>query len=81
MPVCIGGRALDVSSVAHRDQHFRVSNQIFQLDLFDFIHNLRAAVVAIRLMNFLQLRSDHLFQLFVAGKNFAQLGDQIADRF
>ncbi len=40
---------------------------------------MRAAVVAVGLVDFAQLAGDDLLELFVAGENFAQLCNQVAD--
>src|SRR6266478_5389428 len=39
--------ALDVAGVAHGDGHIGVRDEVFELDLLHFVHDLRAAVVAI----------------------------------
>ena len=47
MAVDVNRSALDVAGVADGDGHFFVFDQVFELDLFDAIDDLRAAVVAI----------------------------------
>src|SRR6266567_4276871 len=79
MPVRVRRRALDVSGVADGDQHLRVGDQVFELDLVDLVHDLRAPVIAEVLLNFLQLADDHGLQLLLARQNFFQLGDALAD--
>ena len=44
--------ALDVAGMADRDGHFFVFDQVFELDLFDAVNNLRAALIAIELHHF-----------------------------
>src|ERR1700730_4299009 len=79
MAIGISRGALDVAVMAHGNQHFRVSDQVFELDFVDLVYDLRASSVAIGLLDFLQLAGDYLLQLFVAGKDFFQLGDVLAD--
>ena len=73
-------RALDVAGMAHRDEHVGVGDQIFELDLIDLVDDLRAAVVAVRLLHFLQLAGDDRLQFLVARKNFFEFRDVLADR-
>jgi hypothetical protein len=40
---------------------------------------LRPAVVAVGLVDFPELRGDDCLELFVAGQNFAEFGDEFAD--
>ena len=40
-----------------------------------------SAFVPVSFLHFLQLAGDDLFQLFVTGKHFFQLGDVLANRF
>src|SRR6267378_663222 len=77
--VRVRGRPLDVARVAHGDQHLRVGDQVFELDLVDLIDNLRAPVVAVGFVYFAQLRDDDLPEFLVARQNFAQLGDQFTN--
>src|SRR5580765_382147 len=81
--VTIGVRrgALDVAGVAHRDQHLGVGDQVFQLDLVDFVDDLSAAVVAKRFLDVTQFGNDHRLELFLAGQNFFQLSDALPNRF
>src|SRR5216684_996300 len=65
--------------MADGDQHVGVCDQVFELDLVDLVDDLRAAIVAVRLLHFLELAGDDLLQLFVAGEDFFQLGDVLAD--
>src|SRR5216684_2211059 len=81
MAVGVGSRALDVAGMADGDQHLSVGDEVFELDFVDLVDNLRAAVVAVSFLYFLQLASDDLLQLFVAGEDFFQLGDVLADGF
>src|SRR5438876_2473465 len=67
--------------MADGDQHLRVGDQVFELDFIDLVHDLRAPVVAIVLLDFLQFADDYGLQLFLAGENFFQLGDALADGF
>jgi len=43
------------------------------------VHDLRAAVVAVGFVDFAEFRRDYLLELLVAGQNFAQLSDEVAD--
>src|SRR6266849_4338856 len=81
MAVGVGSRALDVAGMADGDQHLSVGDEVFELDFVDLVDNLRAAVVAVSFLYFLQLASDDLLQLFVAGKYFFQFGDVLANGF
>jgi hypothetical protein len=63
-------RALDVARVADGDGHFLVFDQVFELDFLDAIDDLGAALVAVGLSDFAQLRDDHRFQLLFAGEDF-----------
>src|SRR5438128_8150774 len=81
MTIGVRRRAFDIPGVAHGDEHVRVGDQVFELDFVDLVHNLRAAIVAIRFVNFFQLRSDDGFQLAFAGEDFLQLDDQVANGF
>ena len=58
--VAIGlrGGALDVAGMAHGDEHVGVGDQIFQFDFVDLVHNLRAPIVAVGFVNFLELAGD-----------------------
>ena len=67
MPVGIRCRALDITRMADGDQHLRVGDQVFELDFIDLVHDLRAPVVAIVLLDFLQFADDYGLQLFLAG--------------
>src|SRR6266478_1957199 len=67
--------------MADGDEHVGVGDEIFELDFVDFVHDLRAAVVAVSFLHFLELAGDDLFQFFVARENFFQLGDVFADGF
>src|SRR5690242_3552941 len=79
MAININGSALDVAGVAHGDRHFFVFDQVFELDFFHSINDLRAAVVPISLRDLAQLRDDDALQLFIAGENGLQLGDALAN--
>ena len=45
------------------------------------VDDLRAALVAVGFVDFAQLGGDDLLQFLLAGENFFQLGDQLADGF
>src|SRR5580704_9783791 len=77
--VDVGGRALDVARVADGDELVGIGDEIFKLDFVDLVHDLRAAVVAVSLVDFAQFAGDDLLELFVARQDFAQLGDQVAN--
>ena len=79
--VAVGVRrgALDVAGVADGDEHVGVGDEVFELDFVDFVDNLRAPVVAIGFVDFAQLRGDDLLEFLVAGEDFAQFGDEVAD--
>src|SRR6266849_6639237 len=79
MAVGVSSGALDVAGMADSDQHVGVGDQIFELDFVDLVDDLRAAIVAVRLLHFLEFAGDDLLQLFVGGENFFQLGDVLAD--
>src|SRR4029077_2978675 len=81
VPIRIRGGALDVTRMADRDQHLGIGDQVFQLDFVDLVHDLRSPIVAVGFLHFLQLAGDDLLQLFVAGKNFFQLRNVVADGF
>src|SRR5262245_47084438 len=81
MAIGVRRGALDVAGMAYGDEHFRVGDQIFQLDLVDLVHDLRAAVVAVRFLDVTQFRDDDRLQLFVAGENLLEFGDALADGF
>ena len=49
MAVDVNRSALDVAGVADGDGHLFVFDQVFELDFFDAVDDLRAAVVAVRL--------------------------------
>src|ERR1051325_10208383 len=79
MAVDIHRRAFDVARVADGNQHFGIGDQVFELDFVDLVYDLRAPVVAVFLLYFFQLADDHGLQLFLAGQDFFQLGDAVAD--
>src|SRR6266478_5627482 len=79
MPVRISGCALDVAGMADGDQHLRVGNQVFQLDLIDLVHDLSAAIVSVCFVHFAKLGDDYLLEFLVACQNLAQLGDQFTN--
>ena len=79
MSVDIHRRALHVARMAHGDQHFRVGDQVFELDFIHFVHDLCAPVVAVGLLHFLQLGDDHGLQFLLARQNFLKLDDPFAD--
>src|SRR5712664_4458588 len=79
MPVRIRRCALDVARVADGNKHLRVSNQVFQLDLIDLVHDLSAAIVSVCFVHFAKLGDDDLLEFLVACQNLAQLGDQFAN--
>src|SRR4029077_5569004 len=67
--------------MADSDEHVGIGDEVLELDFVDFVDDLRAAVVAVSLLHFLKLAGDHLLQLFVAGEDFFQLSDVLADGF
>ena len=71
--------ALDVAGMADGDGHFFVFDQVFELDFFDAIDDLRAAVVAIGFQHFAQLGDDDGFQFLLAAENFFELLDALAN--
>src|SRR5208283_3788267 len=73
------GRALDVAGMAHGDEHVGIRDQVFQLDFVHLVHDLRAAVVAVSFVDLAQLGGDYLLELPVAGQDFAQFRDEVAD--
>jgi hypothetical protein len=77
--ISLGRGALDVAGMANGDELLGVSDEIFQLDFVNFIDNLGAAIVAIGFVNFTQFAGDDLLELFIAGQNFLEFGDQLAD--
>src|SRR5467141_1051869 len=79
MPVRIRRRALDIPRVADGNQHLRVGDQVFELDLVDLVDDLRAAIVSIRFVHFAQLADDDLLEFLVACQNLAQFGDQFTN--
>src|SRR6266478_151241 len=79
MAVGVSSGALDVAGMADSDQHVGVGDQIFKLDFVDLVDDLRASIVAVRLLHFLELAGDDLLQLFVGGEDLFQLGDVLAD--
>ncbi len=56
MAVGFNRSALHVARMADRDRHLFVLDQVFELDLFNAIDDLRAALVSIRLRHFAQFR-------------------------
>ena len=80
MTIGVRRRALDITGVAYGDQHLRVGDQVFELDLVDLIDNLRAPIVAVSFLDFVQLCGDNRLEFFLAGENFPQLRDLLADR-
>ena len=66
-------RALDVAGMADGDGHVRIGDQVFDLDLVDGVHDLRAALVAVFLLDLAQLADDHLLELLFAGENFLRV--------
>ena len=79
VPVDVHRCALDVPGVAHGDQHVRVRDQVLQLDLVHFVHDLRAPLVPVGLLDLAQLADDHLLQFFLAGQSFFHFRDALAD--
>src|SRR5467141_2749747 len=79
VPVGIRRRALDVPRVADGNQHLRVGDQVFELDLIDLVDDLRAAIVSVGFVHFAQLADDDLLEFLVACQNLAQLGDQFTN--
>src|SRR5215469_1571682 len=77
--VDVNRSALYVAGVADGDSHFLVFNQIFELDFLDAVDYLGAAVVAIGFHHFAQLGDDDAAKLFVAGQDFVQFLDTLAD--
>ena len=55
VPVNLHGRALDVTGMAHGDEHVGVRDQVFQLDLVHLVHDLRAAVIAVGFVDLAKL--------------------------
>src|SRR5260370_14709241 len=69
------GGALHVSTVADRDCGLLVGDQVFQFDLRSFVFDERAALVAIKLLDFLELGDDYPTQLLFRAENGFKLGD------
>ena len=80
MAIRFGGGALDVAGMAHGDEHVGVGDEVFELDLVDLVHDLRAAIVAVGFVNFAQFPGDDLLEFLVAGENLFQFRDQVANR-
>ena len=79
VPVDVHGRPLDVPRMAHRDRLVGVRDQIFELDLLDLVHDLRAPVVAVSLLHLAQFVRDHLLQPLLARQDLFQLRNALAD--
>ena len=79
VPIDIHRSALHVAGVADRDGHFFVFDQVFQLDLFNAVHDLRAAIIAVKFHHLPQFDHDDVAEFLLAPKNFAQFGDALAD--
>src|ERR1700730_5817419 len=79
MAIRVGGGALDITGAADGDQHVGEGDYMFELDLLALVDDLRAAVVPVSFVDFPQLGSNVLLQLFFAAENFFQLGDVLAN--
>src|SRR5260370_2409089 len=66
--------------MADGDQHVGVGDEVVELDFVTCVDDLRAAIVVVRLLHFLELAGNDLLELSVAGENFFQFGDLLADR-
>ena len=80
MAIGFGRGALDVAGVADGDQHLGVGDQVFELDFIDFVHDLRAAIVAVGFMYFLQLSGNDRLELAIVRQNLFEFVDDGADR-
>ena len=74
-PVGIHRRALQITAVRHRDRHVLHLHQIFQPDLAGVFDDLRAALVAEILLDFLQFLDDQVAHNFFGAQNLQVLGD------
>ena len=79
VPVRFRRGALDVPRVADGDQHLRVSDQILEFDFIDLVDDLRPAVIAVRLLHFLEFAGNDLLEFLLAREDLFQFSDQLAD--
>src|SRR5688572_14453958 len=63
------------------DNDILVRNQVFQRNLDFFVDNLRPALVAKRLLHFLQFFYNHTLQNFLAGKYLLEARDEFQGLF
>ena len=78
-PVGIDGGALQIAAVRDGDGDVFHLDQIFEMDLAGVFDDLRAALVAEVLLDFLQLLHDEAAQHFLGAENFEILGDATLD--
>src|SRR5690606_28949166 len=74
-PVGRGGQPLDVAEVGHGNDHVFVGDEVLFLDLVGRGHDLGSPLVAVLLLDFLQLRADDLVDQVDVAENFPQPGD------
>ena len=67
--------------MAHGDEHVGVGDQVFELDFVDLVHDLRAPVVAVLLLYFLQLARDHVLEFFLTCQNLFEFDNFLANGF
>ena len=67
--------------MADGDRHLLVDDQVFELDLRGLVDDLRAALVAVLLLDLFQLLDDDVAQLRLRTKNRFVLGNLVLDRF
>src|SRR5579871_6229450 len=68
--IAVHRRALQVAAVGHRDRHIFHRHQVFQPDLARVFHDLRAALVAVILLDLFQFLDDQVAQNFLRSQNF-----------
>src|SRR5690606_28336174 len=76
-PVGRGGQPLDVAEVGHGNDHVFVGDEVLFLDLVGRGHDLGSPLVAVLLLDFLQLRADDLVDQVDVAENFPQPGDRL----
>src|SRR5207248_9712611 len=72
-------RALQIAGVGDRDRNLLINDQVFQLDFGGFVKDLGAALVAVLLLDLLQLFDDHVAQLLLARQDGFVFGNAIAN--
>ena len=77
LAIDVGGRALDITGVRHRDHAVFVRHQIFHVNVTHVGYNFRAPGVGIETAHLDQIRLHHAIELGVIGQQLLQIDNTL----